>query len=156
VVVLMASSRTSSPSLHDALPISVNENAPPVKAGRSFKAAEFVAARSGRGPGDVGGLEPLLRLTNLELHVLPLGERLEPLHRDRGEVDEDVLTVRLLNEAIALGVIEPLHLTSGHRTASYEGWSPAAVPPPLRERSYTTVFHDVKKNLVVAVGLSAS
>src|SRR5215216_6025498 len=63
---------------------------------------------------DVRGVEPLRTALDLELHHLTLGERLEAFHRDRGEVDEHVLSALLLNEAIALGVIEPLHLASGH------------------------------------------
>src|SRR5262249_49087691 len=59
-------------------------------------------------------VEALLAGADLELHFLSLGERLEPFHTDGGEVDEDVLTAVLLNEAVPLGVIEPLHLTSGH------------------------------------------
>src|SRR5688572_23199388 len=62
----------------------------------------------------VGRLEAFLGLPNLELYLLAFGERLEPLHRNRGEVHEHILAVGLFNEAIALGIIEPLDLTSGH------------------------------------------
>src|SRR5690606_6616697 len=75
----------------------------------------------------------------LELHILPFGEGLEPLHRDRGEVHEHVLAVGLLNEAVALGVIEPLHLTSGHRTASYEVGPRQQYSTPARTKLHQRV-----------------
>src|SRR2546422_11587648 len=43
-----------------------------------------------------------------------LGERLEPVHLDRREMHEDVFATFLLNEAVPLGVIEPLHLSRDH------------------------------------------
>src|SRR3982751_6504982 len=59
-------------------------------------------------------VKPLVAALDLELDELSLGEGLETLHRDGGEVNEDVLPSLLLNEAIALGIIEPLDLPSGH------------------------------------------
>src|SRR5258705_4253121 len=76
-----------------------------------------------RGDSDalhVGGVKTFRTGLNLELYLLALRERLEPVHRDCGEVHEDVLASLLFDEAIALGVIEPLHFPSGHlRAASY-------------------------------------
>src|SRR5690606_20761930 len=68
----------------------------------------------GRRAGNVRGLQTLVGLPYLELYFLSLGQRLESFHRDCREVNEHILAVRLLNEAIALGVIEPLHPPSGH------------------------------------------
>src|SRR4051794_4168824 len=62
----------------------------------------------------VGGVESLCARLDLELDLLTLGERLEPIHRDRGEVHEDIFAPLLLDEAIPLGVIEPLYFPSGH------------------------------------------
>src|SRR5437763_1136914 len=72
------------------------------------------ARRTSSDADDVRRVKPLVAALDLELDELSLGEGLEALHRDGGEVDEDVLTPLLLNEAIALGIIEPLHLPSGH------------------------------------------
>jgi hypothetical protein len=73
------------------------------------------AWRTGSGQAlHVGGVKSLGARLDLELHLLTLGERLEALHADRGEVDEHVLAPLLLDEAVPLGVIEPLHFPSGH------------------------------------------
>ena len=61
----------------------------------------------------VGGVQSLRAGLDLELDLLPLGEGLEPVHRDRGEVDEHILTSLLFDEAVPLGVIEPLYFPSG-------------------------------------------
>src|SRR5919197_5808259 len=58
---------------------------------------------------DVRGLCALGALHDLELHALTLGQRLVPVHRDCGEVDEDVLPTLTLDEPVALLVREPLH-----------------------------------------------
>src|SRR5687767_9586866 len=63
---------------------------------------------SGLDRGDVRRLGALGALDDLELHLLTLGQRLVPLHRDRGEVDEDVLATLTLDEAVPLLVREPL------------------------------------------------
>src|SRR5665213_1548626 len=70
---------------------------------------------------DVRGVQPFLSGVNLELHFLALGERLEAVHRDRGEMDEDILTAVLFNETVTLGVVEPLHLPSGHASCLQRG-----------------------------------
>src|SRR5215204_1686639 len=62
----------------------------------------------------VGGVESLRPRLDLELDLLTLGERFEPIHCDRGEVDEDVLASLLFDETVPLRVIEPLHFPSGH------------------------------------------
>src|SRR5207245_9528242 len=65
-------------------------------------------------PNDVLGVQPFLPGLHLELHLLPFRERLETVHLDRREVYEHILAALLLNEAVALGVIEPLHLSLSH------------------------------------------
>src|SRR5262249_12858289 len=57
---------------------------------------------------DVGRLRALIALHNLERHTLAFGQRLVAVHRDRREVDEDVVAAFALDEAIALLVREPL------------------------------------------------
>ena len=62
----------------------------------------------------VGGMKSLVASLDLELDFLTLSKGLEAIHRDRREVNEDVFTTFLFNEAVALGVIEPLHFSSSH------------------------------------------
>src|SRR3954471_2226414 len=62
----------------------------------------------------VGRVETLGAGLDLELDLLPLGEGLEAVHGDRGEVHEHVFATFLFDEAVSLGVIEPLHFPSGH------------------------------------------
>jgi hypothetical protein len=59
-------------------------------------------------------VEPLVALLHFELHDLTLGERLEAVHLNRREMHEHVFAALLLNEAIAFGIIEPLHLSLDH------------------------------------------
>src|SRR6266496_3503115 len=64
---------------------------------------------------DVGRLQALRPLHDLELHLLSFREAAEAVHLDRGVVAEDVLaTVVLGDEAEALRVIEPLHDAGRH------------------------------------------
>src|SRR5882672_3076917 len=65
----------------------------------------------------VRGVEPLVTLLHFELHHLAFGERLEAVHLDGREMHEHVLATLLLNEAVALGIIEPLHLSLAHARA---------------------------------------
>src|SRR5437660_11835385 len=58
---------------------------------------------------DVGRLQALVALHDLELDALTLGQRLVPLHGDGGEVDEDVVSLLALDESVTLLVGEPLH-----------------------------------------------
>src|SRR2546428_11413294 len=60
---------------------------------------------------DVRGVQPFLASLHLELHDLTLGEGLEPVHLDGLEGYEHVLAAFLLNEAVTLGVREPLHFS---------------------------------------------
>ena len=70
---------------------------------------------SGLGHGvNVRRVQTLVTGFDVEFHLLSFRERLEPFHRDRREVNEDVLSTFLFDEAITLGVIEPLHLSPGH------------------------------------------
>src|SRR5262245_21026533 len=64
--------------------------------------------RSARRCDDVRGLGTLGTLDDLELHTLAFGQGLEAVHRDRGEVDEDVVPTLALDEAVALLVRKPL------------------------------------------------
>src|ERR1043166_8296791 len=61
-------------------------------------------------------MQSFLAGVDLELHLLTFGEALEPIHLDGGEVDEHIFSTVLFDEAITLGVIEPLHLPSCHRS----------------------------------------
>src|ERR1041385_7413498 len=80
---------------------------------RPIARAAVVEADSSSGDArHVGRMKPLLAGVDLELHFLAFGETLEAVHLDRGEMDEHIFSVVLLNEAISLGVIEPLHLPS--------------------------------------------
>src|SRR5262249_48819568 len=63
---------------------------------------------------DVGGVEPLVALLHFELHHLTLGQGLEAVHLNRREMHEHVFAAFLLNEAVPLCVIEPLHLSLDH------------------------------------------
>src|SRR5690606_26791490 len=67
---------------------------------------------------DVGGVQPLVAVLNLEFDSLSFLQRLESVHLDCREVHEHIVSALLFDEAISLGVIEPLHLPSGHSTAS--------------------------------------
>src|SRR5579859_2661857 len=68
-------------------------------------------ARSERNSGclDVGRLQALVALDDLELDLLTLGQGLIAVHVDRGEVHEHVVTLLALDEPVALLVREPLH-----------------------------------------------
>src|SRR5436190_18172914 len=92
---------------------SLQETAPPAT-DRGRRQEEPTHNRRSLDALHVGGVESLRTRLDLELDLLTLGECLEPVHRDRGEVDEDILAALLLDEAIPLGVIEPLYFPSGH------------------------------------------
>src|SRR6185437_12646482 len=68
-------------------------------------------------PLNVGGVESFVASTDFELDLLSFSERLEAVHCDRREMHEDVFTALLFNEAIALGIIEPLHFPFGHSSS---------------------------------------
>ena len=82
---------------------------------------------------DVRRVEAFCTRLDLELDFLTLGECLEAVHADRGEVDEDILATLLFNEAVALCVIEPLHFPSGHASCLLRG-----EPSPCRMRTGQT------------------
>src|SRR5690348_9700732 len=87
---------------------------------------------------DVGGLRPFLPLDNLELDAIAFGERLEAAALDGAEVDEDIRPSLAGDEAVALGVIEPLHgtLESCHEPYLFfelcSHSSPSRLSRPLR------------------------
>src|SRR5215831_21281365 len=117
VIVSKARSVAGAVQSHDARSRGISvldglKTAPPAIAGGRLQGFDLSAVESDA--DHVRSVEPFLAGADLELHFLSFGERLEPFHTDGGEVDEDVLTAVLFNEAVPLGVIEPLHLTSGH------------------------------------------
>ena len=65
-------------------------------------------------PRDVRRVEALFSGADFELYLLSFGESFESVHLNRREVHEHIFAAFLLNEAVSLGVIEPLHLPSGH------------------------------------------
>src|SRR5262249_54958848 len=65
-------------------------------------------------PAHVRRLEALRAPGHVELDRLVLGERLEALALDGGEVDEHVLAAFLRNESETLRIVEPLHRTTSH------------------------------------------
>jgi len=60
---------------------------------------------------DVSGLWTLLPLDNLELDAIAFRELLEAASLNGAEVDKDIRPTLSRDEAVALGVIEPLHRT---------------------------------------------
>lgn len=68
-------------------------------------------------PLDLARLGSLGTLGHLEFHSLPLGQGLESGALDRRVMNEDVGTVFLGDETVALSVIEPLDRASGHLVA---------------------------------------
>ena len=62
----------------------------------------------------IGGLRPLGPLHDLELDLLPLAQRLEAILLDGRKMDKHIFATVLLDEAIALAVVEPLHATDRH------------------------------------------
>src|SRR5262249_40686349 len=59
-------------------------------------------------------LKALRTLRDVEVHTLSLGERLEALALNGGEVYEDVLATLLGDETETLRVVEPLDRTCSH------------------------------------------
>jgi hypothetical protein len=57
---------------------------------------------------DVRRLQTLRTLDYFEANSLPLGERFEALDLDLTEMDEEIFTLRLLNESVALFGTKPL------------------------------------------------
>src|SRR5262249_4035782 len=70
-------------------------------------------------------------LHNFELHLLPLGEGAETVRLDRRVMAEDVFTAAVLrDEAVALGVVEPLHSSSRHSRQVLRENGPAEMAGP--------------------------
>src|SRR3989338_1869526 len=86
---------------------------------------------------DVGRLGTLRTLADLELHRLPIAERLETLALDGGVVHEEVLRPVLRGDKpIPLLVVEPLHGTLRHADSPPSTWWADA------HRHTKTVEHD--------------
>src|SRR5262249_54225007 len=85
----------------------------PVEAPRAPEALTRPATRWGRSGDlcDVCCLEPLRALRHFERDALPLVEGAEAGARDRGVVNEDVLSLVRRDETVSLLTVEPLHLT---------------------------------------------
>src|SRR2546426_5418141 len=83
------------------------------------------AARAVLDLADPLGLRALGGVSNLELNLLALFERLVAISLDGGVVDENVGAVLPRDESIALCVVEPLHPTLHHD----------CVPPCARART---------------------
>src|SRR5436190_1096704 len=66
------------------------------------------------GLANVRRLQALGAARHVELDPLALGESLEAVALDRGEVDEHVFATRLGDEAKALRLVEPLHGATSH------------------------------------------
>src|SRR6266496_1898361 len=85
--------------------------------------AGWTKRHGGRASGahHVGGVQPFVALLHFKLHHLALRERLEAVHLDGREVHEHILATLLFNEAVALGIIEPLHLSLSHSLRLLQG-----------------------------------
>ena len=116
-------------------------------------------------PRDVCGVESLRAALNLELYHLSFRKAFKTIHLDRGKMHEDVFAAFLLNEAVALGVIEPLNLPSGHASCLLRGepiqhkrgagqtWMVCdtyieRAVPPVKRRCYATMgYHNILTKL---------
>src|SRR5688500_12400662 len=67
---------------------------------------------------DVGCLQPLRSLDEIELDLRALGEGAEALGLDRREVYEHILAVLRRDESKALRIVEPLDFTGAAHTSS--------------------------------------
>src|SRR5256885_2137387 len=81
-------------------------------------------------------LQSLRSLSDIELHVVALGEAAEALCLDCREVHEHVWTRLLPDKAKALRVVKPLHLTLSHtvQTSAHGGTAPDWNVPDHRGR----------------------
>lgn len=66
------------------------------------------------GKADVGCLRSFGSVDDVEHDILTFGKSSKTLHLNCGEVDKDILAICGLYEAVAFGVIKPLHSTCGH------------------------------------------
>ena len=80
-------------------------------------------------------LRPLLTLNDVEFDVVPFFERLVAFQLNRGVMDEYIGPVITSNESVALGVVEPFHLTFvlSHR-----------LPPSLHREKYTAAERKIQ------------
>jgi hypothetical protein len=67
---------------------------------------------------DIRGVQAFIPRFDIEFNLLTFGQCFESVHRNCGKVDKDIFSAVLFNEAIPLGIVEPLNLSSGHGTAS--------------------------------------
>src|SRR5690606_291198 len=67
--------------------------------------------------GNVFGLQAFLALDDGEFHLLSLGQGAVSLATNGTVVDKHISAALTLNEAIALGIVEPLH--GAHFTSSH-------------------------------------
>jgi len=67
---------------------------------------------------DIRSVQAFVAGFDFKLHLLSFSEGLESIHRNRREVNENIFSTLLLYEAIALRIIEPLHLSLDHGNAS--------------------------------------
>src|SRR5260370_14678315 len=70
------------------------------------------------GLADVGRLEPLRALGDLELDLVALGQALEALGLNAAVVDEHILATLHLDEAVPFRVVEPLDGALCHTSGS--------------------------------------
>src|SRR2546422_3580489 len=63
---------------------------------------------------DVGRLQPLGPLGDLEFHLVALAQALEALGLNCAVVNEHVLAAVLRDETVPLGLVEPLHSSFCH------------------------------------------
>jgi hypothetical protein len=87
-------------------------------------------------------------LGDLELHLLTLAKGLEPLGLDRGMVYEDVRTALAGDEAVALGIAEPLDCTFDRHN---EKTPPSVIEIP-RVSDGTTLSQTAKNDLTSSHG----
>ncbi len=71
-------------------------------------------------PCDFDCLEPLFSLLDLKLDRLSLLETLIAFTDDRLEVDKQVLATLPFDKTVALSVVEPLHSTPFHNSATFQ------------------------------------
>ncbi len=91
---------------HNALAHQVPENEEPRRSGAlSFARDTSLLGSNGR---NVSRLKALGTLDYLKLDSLSFRKRLEPLYLDFTEMDEEIFTLRLLNESVALFGTKPL------------------------------------------------
>src|SRR5213592_3240267 len=97
--------------------------------GETPRARHRAAIRPASDLADVLRLKALGPLGDVEFHGVTLGQAPETIGLDRREVDEDVRTRLLRDEAEALRVVEPLHFTLCHTVLTL---CTKGLPPRIR------------------------